>query len=596
MILIFGGTTEGKAAVETLDGAGQPYYYSTRGTAQQVECKHGVRISGVMEQQQMVEFCRGHEVRLLVDAAHPFAEQLHRNIAGAAEILNIPVIRYERVYPLRDPGFIWCDTYDDAVGWMEKQGVRNLLALSGVQTIPKLQAYWMKYPCWFRVLNRAESTESALRYGFPKERLLYFDEKADEETLFARLLPDAILTKESGESGYFEEKVGAACKLNIPVIVIKRPVLSDTFYVVSGQHGLRHRVERLLPGFFPLNSGYTSGSCVTAAAKAALTTLLTGGVRQVVEITLPGGEVVELPVFATERKGGTVICSVLKDAGDDPDVTHGKEIRVSVSLADQPGIQFRRGEGVGVVTLPGLGLEVGEPAINPVPRKMMTFEIEKLLSKAGIDRGVVVEVSVPGGEELALKTFNPKLGIVGGISIIGTSGIVHPFSSEAFVEAIRKEMQVAKALGCKHIVINSGAKSEKVLRKRFPDLLPQAFIHYGNYIGETLKIAEEEGIERVTMGIMIGKAVKLAEGNVDTHSRNVVMNPDFIAGLAREAGCTEDVCRSIFRMVLARELWILLPEEHPFFHLLLQRCEVVLQTLLKNCHLEIILIPESSAG
>lgn len=593
MILIFGGTTEGKAAVETLDGAGQPYYYSTRGSSQLVECKHGTRISGVMDEQQMIEFCREHGIHLLVDAAHPFAEQLHCNIAEAARILNVPVIRHERIYPLRNPDFIWCDGYGEAISWMEKHSIRNLLALSGVQTIPKLQAYWMRYPCWFRVLNRTESTELALRYGFPETRLVYFEEKTDEEALFTRLQPDAILTKESGESGYFEEKVAAACKLNIPVIVIKRPVLSDTFYVVNGKHGLRHRVERLLPGFFSLSSGYTTGSCATAAAKAALITLLTGAEQLAVEITLPGGEAVELPVYATVRQEKRVMCSVLKDAGDDPDVTNGREIRVTVYLTDCPGIQFRAGEGVGTVTLPGLGLEVGQPAINPVPRKMIAFEMEEILTEAGMNRGVMVEVSVPGGDELALKTFNPKLGIAGGISIIGTSGIVRPFSSEAFIQTIRKEMQVAKALGCEHIVINSGAKSEKILRQRYPDFLPQAFIHYGNYIGETLKIAEEEGIGRVTMGIMIGKAVKLAEGNVDTHSRNVVMNLDFIVRLALESGCPEEICRNIQQIFLARDLWTLLPEGHPFFTLLLRKCEDAVRTLLKNCCLEIILIPES---
>ena len=168
---------------------------------------------------------------------------------------------------------------------------------------------------------------------------------------------------------------------------------------------------------------------------------------------------------------------------------------------------------------------------------MITNEVKQLLHSHGLYSGVAVRISVPGGSELARKTFNPKLGIIGGISIIGTSGIVRPFSSEAFVNSIRKEIQVARALGCTDIVINSGAKSENYLRTRFPDLPPQAFIHYGNYIGETLRLAEEEGITRVTMGIMIGKAVKLAEGHLDTHSRNVVMNRDFITALATESHC-----------------------------------------------------------
>lgn len=593
MILIFGGTTEGRAAVETLDAAGPAFYYSTRGTAQQVESLHGIRVTGAMEERQMVAFCREHGIRLLVDAAHPFAELLHRNIACAAEELNIPVIRYERMYPPRDPQLVWCDTYADACAWLEDHKIRNLLALSGVQTIPKLKDYWRQHPCRFRVLDRAESKALALKYGFPVERLVVFGEGTTDEELLAQLSPDAILTKESGVSGFFSEKVESARQRHIPVIVIKRPVLPEGFYVVTGNHGLRHRVERLLPGFFPLSSGYTTGSCACAAAKSALLTLLTGKEQSRVTLSLPCGEEVELPIARTEKLAQGVICTVVKDAGDDPDVTNRREICAKVSFSSTAGVAFRAGKGVGTVTLPGLGLEVGEPAINPVPRKMMTQETQRLLAAHRVDKGVVIEISVPEGEELALKTFNPKLGIVGGISIIGTSGVVRPFSSEAFVATIRKEIQVARALGCRHLVINSGAKSERVLRERFPDFLPQAFVHYGNYIGDTLKIAAEEGIAQLTMGIMIGKAVKLAEGNADTHSRHVVMNRGFIGELAAGAGCSAEICEKIATLTLARELWSLLPAGHPFFNALVMRCRVVCRDFFPAGELEVVLIPEA---
>lgn len=594
MILIFGGTTEGRAAVEVLESAGKPYYYSTRGKLQQIESTHAIRISGEMDGDRILAFCREHDIRLLVDAAHPFAGQLHRNIARAAGELDIPVIRYERIYPPRDPDLIWCASYVEACVWLERQGIKNLLALSGVQTIPQLKAYWSVHPCWFRVLDRPESRELAQQYGFPPDRLLTFQENEPEEELLLRLRPDAILTKESGYSGYFREKVEAARKLQIPVVVIERPALPEEFYIVTGNNGLRYRVERLLPGFFPLRSGFTTGSCACAAAKSALSTLLTGTEQKWITITLPCGEEVELPVTHTEKEGGSVICTVVKDAGDDPDVTHNREICAKVTLSEETGIRFLAGPGVGTVTLPGLGLEIGEPAINPVPRKMMMAEVEKLLAAYPLAKGVSIEISVPGGEELARKTFNPKLGIEGGISIIGTSGVVRPFSSEAFVATIRKEIQVAKALRCRHIVINSGAKSERILKERFPGLLPQAFVHYGNYIGETLKIAEEEGIEQVTMGIMIGKAVKLAEGNPDTHSGQVVMNREFIVGLARESDCSENVKKQIREMTLARELWTILPEGHLFFELLLRKCQEVCEPFLDRCRLTIILISEAS--
>lgn len=311
-------------------------------------------------------------------------------------------------------------------------------------------------------------------------------------------------------------------------------------------------------------------------------------------ITLPDGETVTLPVSSCVLTKDSCTCGVTKDAGDDPDVTNGYTIFSTVSLTDIPGVRFLPGEGVGTVTLPGIGIPVGDPAINPTPRRMITGEIERLLRTHGTLSGVSVRISVPGGSELAQKTFNPKLGITGGISIIGTSGIVRPFSSEAFVNSIHKEIQVARALGCTELVINSGAKSENYLRSRFPHLPPQAFVHYGNYIGDTLRLAEEEGITHLTMGIMIGKAVKLAEGHLDTHSRNVIMNRDFIATLARESHCSPESVARIAGITLARELWELFADTPAFFALLVDRCLAVCRPLLPHASLDIMLVPEHS--
>lgn len=590
MILVFGGTTEGRKAVRVLDSAGNPYFYSTRGTFQEIECKYGTRISGTMDAGTISMFCQEHGVCLLVDAAHPFAAELRKNIAIVAEKLDLPVVRYERDYPRRDPACIWCDSFEEAAGYLEKQKTESLLALSGVQTIPRLKSYWQEHPCWFRVLKREESVRQAENYGFPSERLVFYEEGVSVADLIARLNPKALLTKESGETGFFGEKIEAATRAGIPVIVVKRPAVPENFYTVRGENSLRHRIERLLPGFFPLKSGYTTGSCACAAAKAALSALITGKVQGNSCILLPCGEEIELAIASTSIGQHEATCAVVKDAGDDPDVTNGCEILATVRWGENEGVRFLPGKGVGTVTLPGLGLAVGEPAVNPTPRCMIASEIEKVLKAHGMNRGVEVILSVPRGEELALKTFNPKLGIVGGISIIGTSGVVRPFSSEAFVATIRKEIQVAKALGCRRIVINSGAKSERELKERFPDLLPQAFVHYGNYIEETLKMAEEEGLEQVTMGIMIGKAVKLAEGHGDTHSRNVVMNREFLISLAEETGCSSEICSRMAGMTLARELWDILPEKHPFFALLLQKCEAVCRTFLVHTRLDMMLI------
>ena len=489
---------------------------------------------------------------------------------------------------------MWCDTFDDAINYLESHEIRDLLALSGVQTITKLQRYWKKHPCHFRVLDRDDSREIARRAGFPAENLLFWQEGQDELTLFRQLRPGAILTKESGESGYYEEKITAARQLGIPVIVIRRPSLPDSFYVVNGEHGLRYRVERLLPGFYPLRSGFTTGSCATAATRAALEGLLSRIPQHSATITLPDGETVTLPVSSCTFTKDSCTCGVIKDAGDDPDVTNGYTVLSTVSLTTRPGIQFLPGEGVGTITLPGIGIPVGEPAINQTPRRMITNEIEQLLHSHGLHSGVSVRISVPGGSELAKKTFNPRLGITGGISIIGTSGIVRPFSSEAFVNSIRKEIQVARALGCPSIVINSGAKSENYLRSRFPDLPAQAFIHYGNYIGDTLRLADEEGITHITMGIMIGKAVKLAEGHLDTHSRNVVMNRDFIIALADESHCPPANIARVAEITLARELWELFADTPAFFTLLVDRCMAVCRPLLPHATLEIMLVPEQA--
>lgn len=594
MILVFGGTTEGRAAVEVLEGAGQLYYYSTYGDSQQIECRNGIRLTGKRDAEEITGFCREKGIQLLVDAAHPFAAQLHQNIAQAAIALDIPVIRYERTYPPRDPQLIWCDTFEEALIYLETHRVQRLLALTGVKTIPRLKSYWEKQDCWFRVWDRQHSLPLAEAYGFPAEQLLFFEDGEEEAALLKRLSPGAILTKESGESGYYKEKVKAAQTLEIPVLVVRRPALPEGFLCVRGKEGLKHQVERLLPHFFPLRGGFTTGSCTCAAAKAALVALCSGEKLSVCSITLPQGEEVTLPVEDINVEEGKATATVIKDAGDDPDVTHGCHIIVTVCLTGQPGIQFIAGEGVGRVTLPGLGLEIGAPAINATPRRMIGQELMAVLAKYGKETGVEVTVTVPGGAELAQKTFNPKLGIVGGISIIGTSGIVRPFSVDAFVQTIKKEMQVAVALGCRHIIINSGAKSEQVLKELFPDFPPQAFIHYGNFIGETLRIAAELEVERVTMGIMIGKAVKLAEGNFDTHSRKVVMNREFIISLAGEADCSAEECRQMAKLTLARELWELLPSGHPFFNLLIQKCSEVCSRVYPRNNLDIILIPENS--
>lgn len=571
MILVLGGTTEGRIAAKVLDEAGKPFFYSTCGKEQKLSTSNGVRITGGLDLDQMTEFCKANCVRLLVDAAHPFAESLHRTVTCAADELNIPVVRYERVYPERSSDIVWCDDFADACLKMEQDDVRRLLALSGVKTISKLKPFWENHDCMFRVLNRVESVEMACKQGFPKERLLYYQDTDDEEAVIFNSDADAILTKESGRSGGFQQKVEAARRLGVKVYAVKRPVLplANLQTKCDGPRGLRRQIELLLPGFYQLRTGFTTGSCATAASKAALIALLEQREVKEIDFSLPDRETMSMAISSCVWSDECARASVVKDAGDDPDVTNGIVIESEVRLSDTPGVHFLQGDGVGRVTLPGLGIEVGEPAINPVPRKMIASELGKLYN-GGID----VTISVPNGKDIASRTLNFKVGVVNGISILGTSGIVRPLSSDAYIESIAREIDVCKAVGANVLVLNSGAKSEHAVKRVCGELCDQSFVHYGNFIGEALRLAYEKGIREVRLGLMIGKAVKLAEGHLDTHSHKVAMNKDFLCSIAKNAGCASSVYASIMSMPFARKLWFLLPKHDAglFFPKLLEMC------------------------
>lgn len=565
-------------AAKVLEESGATYYYSTRGDLQDIQLVHGVHIYGSMEVSDMVTFCQEHDVRLIIDAAHPFAVNLHCNVIDLAKHISVPVIRFDRIYPPHDKDIVWCKDYDDAISQLEAHGVSRLLALTGVNTITKLRDYWDCHDCWFRILNHDESLAGAQKAGFPTDHLVYY-EKDDTATLIEQLQPQAIISKESGTSGGFAEKVNAARQAGIKIFVVERPEypMADGVTVehVNGPHGLRRMVERLLPEFYPLHSGLTTGTCATAAAIAATIRLETGQTPTSVPVILPNGETIEVGVTY-----GDGYASVFKQAGDDPDVTNGIEIRASVKPSDH--FEINGGEGVGRFTVPGFDFPPGEPAINKAPRQMMRDNIKENVS---------ITISVPEGAEIARRTFNPRLGIEGGISIIGVSGIVKPFSEEAFVASIRKCMQVAKASGSNRVVINSGGKSEKFVKSIYPELPQQAFVEYGNYIGETLTIANELDIKNVTMGVMLGKAVKLAAGNLDTHSRHTTMDKDFVMNMLNEAAINIDISD----LTLARELWDRIPQEklQDFATVVISHCARYCAPLLPNGNLTILLITDT---
>jgi cobalt-precorrin-5B (C1)-methyltransferase len=294
-----------------------------------------------------------------------------------------------------------------------------------------------------------------------------------------------------------------------------------------------------------LRTGYTTGACATAAALAAARGLL--GERGISEITihLPAGRDATFPVHRFEVTAGGALASVVKDAGDDPDVTHGAEICARLSWTPSPGLRLVAGPGVGTVTRPGLGLEVGGPAINPVPRRMLHEHLSELMGQRLDQRGLEVRIEVPGGEEMARKTLNGRLGIVGGISILGTTGIVVPYSTAAWRASVEQAIDVAVANGQRQIVLSTGGRSEQYAMRLLPHLPEVAFVEMGEFTGHCLKRCLRLGVERASLAGMVGKMSKIAQGHFMTHVAGNQVDLHFLAGLAAECGATPDVVEQI---------------------------------------------------
>ncbi|MBI4506814.1 MAG: cobalt-precorrin-5B (C(1))-methyltransferase [Chloroflexi bacterium] len=287
-----------------------------------------------------------------------------------------------------------------------------------------------------------------------------------------------------------------------------------------------------------LRTGFTTGTCAAAATKAAVLALLSGQVPCTVTVSLPIGREATFSPHRVEQQGESLLCSIIKDAGDDPDVTHGAEICARVWWRESPGLELRGGPGVGTVTRPGLGLEVGGPAINPVPRRMITQVVEEVCGGALGGRGLVVEISVPRGEEIARKTLNARLGILRGISILGTKGIVLPYSTASWRASVEQAIDVAAANGQEHIVLTTGGRSERFAQALLP-LPDMAFVEMGIFTGHALKRCAQRAIRRVTLGGMIGKFSKLAQGHFQTHVAGNQVDAVFLAGLAAAEGAPD---------------------------------------------------------
>jgi cobalt-precorrin-5B (C1)-methyltransferase len=297
-----------------------------------------------------------------------------------------------------------------------------------------------------------------------------------------------------------------------------------------------------------LRRGWTTGACATAAAKAAYIALITGAFPDPVEITLPAGQRVAFALAHRELRDGFATAGIVKDAGDDPDVTHGALIVATVSRAQisGSGVRFRAGEGVGTVTKPGLPIGIGEPAINPVPRAMMRAAIAEAASDLSDTDDIVIEISVPGGEQIAQKTMNPRLGIMGGISILGTTGIVIPYSCAAWVASIHEGINVARALGLTHIAGSTGTTSEAAVARLY-NLSESALIDMGDFVGGMLKYIRTHPVPRVTIAGGFAKMSKLAQGKLDLHSARSHLDMAELAKLAGAIGASPELQEQILR-------------------------------------------------
>jgi cobalt-precorrin-5B (C1)-methyltransferase len=308
-----------------------------------------------------------------------------------------------------------------------------------------------------------------------------------------------------------------------------------------------------------LRSGWTTGTCAAAAAKAATKALLTGELQDRIDVRLPkkGNERrVGFEIERCEVGDGWAEAVVAKDAGDDPDVTHGAHLTARVSWREEPGLELDRGEGVGVITKPGLGLPVGGPAINEVPRRMISYSVEEVLDPS--ERGVRVVMSVPGGERMAEKTTNARLGIVGGISILGTTGIVRPFSTAAWAASVVQAINVMGAQGQKTFVLSTGGLTERAAMRLLPDLEEVCFIEVGDFTGQAIKQAVKNGLELAFFVGMAGKLTKLAAGVMMTHWTRSKVDNQLLAGITSKAGGSPGLIEEVREANTARhayELW-----------------------------------------
>ena len=323
-----------------------------------------------------------------------------------------------------------------------------------------------------------------------------------------------------------------------------------------------------------LRTGFTTGTCATASAKAALASIIQKKQIKSIEVTLPKDKKITISIASCQFDKTAAKCSVIKDGGDDPDVTHGAEIVVNLQITNNTGqIEIDGGDGVGRVTKPGLGLEIGSAAINPTPKKMLIQNLTEMGKEVLQKNGIKVVVSVPKGAEIAPKTDNPRLGILGGISILGTSGIVIPYSTASFAAAIRQSLDVTIAMGDNTVVLTTGGRSEDFSKKEI-SLPDHCFVQMGDFSGYTLQQCAKKSIKTAHVAGFIGKLTKMAMGVKQTHVKGSKVDMDFLSDLAKKCNANQKTIDAIKKANTARHVQEIITENkvEGFFSIL---CKLV---------------------
>ena len=311
-----------------------------------------------------------------------------------------------------------------------------------------------------------------------------------------------------------------------------------------------------------LRTGFTTGTCATAASKAGILAIINQQSLNNVDVILPKRDKINIQINSCNFSKDNAQCSVIKDGGDDPDVTHGAEIFVNISLTDKIGsIEIDGGKGVGRVTKPGLGLEIGTAAINPTPKKMILENIQEVGEEVLGKNGIKIVVSVPTGEELAKKTDNPRIGILDGISILGTSGIVIPYSTASFAAAIRQQIDVVSSMNDEEVVLTTGGRSEDFAREiiKLPD---HSFIQMGDFSGYTIQQCAKKSLKKAYVAGFIGKLAKMAAGVKQTHVKGGKVNMKFLSELAKRCNANSETIRKILGANTARNVQEIVIEDN----------------------------------